>query len=187
MKLTKLLFALTCLLGLVASGFAQNIAQNIETGKNTATFGYLDPRTGLFHSLTRTPLSPEEKASITPTTGKLVFNVTITVSSALSTKAVIECDVAGGVADLTTGEFSNVALVTATRSGNTATCALTIPYSWDLATPTKDTVEFDLSVSATVGTLGTAGFYNETFTAPAVTMKVPANGTTTTEDVTTTI
>lgn len=182
MKLMKLLFAAICLLGLVASGFAQTT----ETQK-APVFGYMDAKTGLFHSLTRTPLSPEEAAAITPTTGKLVFNVTITVSSALSTSAVIGCEVVGGVADIATGEFSNVAGVTATRSGTTAKCTITVPYSWDLATPAKDTVEFDLSVSATVGTFGTASFYNETFSAPAVTMKVPANGTTTTQDITTTI
>jgi hypothetical protein len=183
MKLMKLLFAAICLLGLVASG----LAQTTETQKKTAVFGYMDPQTGLFHSLARTPLSPEEAAAITPTTGKFVFNVTITVNSALSTKAVIGCEVAGGVADLTTGEFSNVVAVTATRTGTTAKCTLTVPYSWDLATPAKDTVAFDLSVSATVGTFGSATFYNESFTAPEVTMKVPANGTTTTQDISTTI
>jgi hypothetical protein len=182
MKL-KLLFTAICLLGLVASGFAQNL----ETEKKTAVFGYMDPKTGLFHSLTRTPLSAEEAAAITPTTGKFVFVVTITVSSALSTSAVIGCEVAGGVADLTTGEFTNIVAVTATRTGTTAKCTLTVPYSWDLATPAKDTVAFDLSVTASVGTFGSATFYDETFTAPGVTMKVPANGATTTQDITTTI
>jgi hypothetical protein len=183
MKLMQRLFAVICLLGLVPSGFAQTA----EAQKKPAVFGYVDPQTGLFHSLTRTPLSAAEKASITPITGKFVFNVTITVSSALSTKAVIYCDVAGGVDDLTTGYFSNTVAVTATRSGNTATCALTVPYSWDLGSPTKDTVEFDLSVTASVGASGTQEYYYETYTAPAITSKVPANGATTTQDITTTI
>ena len=184
MKLMKLLFAAICLLGLVASGFAQNA----ETQKKTAVFGYMDSKTGLFHSLTRTPLSPEEAAAVTPTTGKFVFNVTITVASTLSTKAVIGCQVAGGIADVTSGDiFSNVVVVTATRSGTTATCTLAVPYSWDLASPAKDTVAFDLSVDATVGTPGTAAFYEETFDAPVITTKVPATGTTTTENIITTI
>jgi len=183
MKLMKLLFAVICSLGLLASGFAQTT----ETQKKTAVFGYMDPKTGLFHSLARTPLSPEEAAAIVPTTGKFVFNVTITVNSALSTKAVIGCEAVGGVADLTTGEFTNIVAVTATRSGTTATCTVTVPYSWDLATPAKDTVAFDLSVSASVGTLGSTTFYDETFTAPGITTKVPANGATTTENITTTI
>jgi len=102
MKLTKLLFVVACLLGLVAGGFAQNA----ETKETRGTFGYLDSKTGVFHRLTRTPL-PAEAPAITPTTGKFVFNVTITVSSALPTTAAIGCSVFGGVDDLTSGAFSN--------------------------------------------------------------------------------
>jgi len=181
MKLTKLLFVVACLLGLVAGGFAQNA----ETKETRGTFGYLDSKTGVFHRLTRTPL-PAEAPAITPTTGKFVFNVTITVSSALPTTAAIGCSVFGGVDDLTSGAFSNSVSVTATRSGNTATCTLNIPYSWDLANASKDTVNLDLTVNASASTTG-SGFYEEEFSAPVLTIKVPANGTTTTENITTTI
>lgn len=182
MKLMQRLFAVIYLVGLVTSGFAQTTESQQKT-----VFGYVDPKTGLFHSLARTPLSAVEKAAITPITGQFVFNVTIAVSSKLSTKAVIGCQVDGGVDDLKSGYFSNEVSVTATRSGNTAKCTLTVPYSWDLATPTTDTVVFDLSVSATLDTVGTQGYYYENFTAPSITSKVPANGATTTQDITTTI
>lgn len=181
MKSMKLLMIAVCVLGFVGGGFAQNV----ETNK-TPVFGYMDPKTGLFHSLTRQVRSAEEP-TISPTTGKFVFNVTITVSAGLSSSAVIGCTVAGGVADLTTGEFTNVVSVTAARSGRTATCTLNVPYSWDLAAPASDVVAFDLSVTAAVGKLGSASFYEESFTAPGITTKVPANGATTTEDITTTI
>ncbi len=180
MKLTRLLFAVACVMGIVAGGYAQN-AQSTKP-----EFGYMDRKTGMFHSLSR-PLPDAEAPAITPTTGKFVFNVTITVSSALPASAVITCVVSGGVADLTSGEFSNVAGIAAKRSGNTATCTVTIPYSWDLATPAKDVVQMDLQVDASVGTLGTSSFYEESFIAPAITAKVPANGTTTTENIATTI
>jgi hypothetical protein len=183
MKLVKLSFAVACLLTLVASGFAQTA----DASQSKKTFGYVDTKTGLFHPLTRAIQSEESRAAITPTTGKFVFNVTITVSSALPTSAVIVCEVVGGVADATSGEFSNDVVVTATRSGNTASCPVTVNYSWDLASPTKDTVEFDLTVTATTGTVGGENFSQETFIAPAVTAKVPANGATTTETVATTI
>jgi hypothetical protein len=180
MNRTKLLLAFGCLLALVTSAFTQNT-------QTRRTFGYVDSRTGIFHPLNRTPLSEEAAASITPTTGTFVFNVTITVSSALPTNAVITCGVGGGVDDLLTGDFSNDVQITAKRSGSTATCTVNVPYSWDLGEPTKDTVEMDLTVEATAGTSGSTGFYDEIFIAPAITMAVPKTGTTTTKDITTTI
>ena len=83
--------------------------------------------------------------------------------------------------------FTNVVGVAGKRTGNKATCTLNVPYEWYLGTPAQDTVAMDLEVVATVGTLGTSGFYEEAYNSPAVTMKVPANGTTTTENITTTI
>lgn len=179
MKLTKLLFTLTCLLGVVASGYAQTAEDQ------KPTFGYMD-KSGMFHPLNR-PIRDAETASITPTTGKFVFNATLTISPGLPTNAVIVCTVAGGVADATSGVFSNSVSVTATRSGSTATCTLNMPYSWDLASPSADVVRLDFVATAIVGTLGSQNFYEETFTAPAITSKVPANGATTTETVTSTI
>jgi hypothetical protein len=180
MKSMKWMFAVACLLTVVGSAFAQNA----ETKRN---FGYVDSKTGMFHPLNRTPLSDEILATITPTSGKFVFNVTITVSSALPTTAVISCGVNGFVDDLLTGDFSNFVEVTAKRTGNTATCTLTVPYEWYLGQPTKDIVEMDLTVDATAGITGTTGFYEETFSTPAITMAVPVTGTTTTKTITTTI
>ena len=182
MKFMKTLIAAAGFLALAAGSFAQTAASQ----ESAPTFGYMDAKTGMFHTLSR-PLPSAETPAVTPTTGKIVFNVTITISSALPASAVITCLATGGVADAATGEFSNVAAVTAKKTGTTATCTVSVPYSWDLATPAKDIVEFDLSVEATSGTLGSATFYEEAFTAPAITIKVPANGATTTETIATTI
>jgi len=182
MKSMKMLIAAAGFLALAAGSFAQTAASQ----ESAATFGYMDAKTGMFHSLSR-PLPSAETPAVTPTTGKFVFNVTITISSALPANAVITCLAAGGVADATTGEFTNVAGVAAKKAGTTATCALNIPYSWDLGSPAKDIVAFDLTVQATSGTLGSAAFYEEVFTAPGITLKVPANGATTTETIATTI
>ncbi len=187
MKSMKFLILILCLLGLVAAGVAQNAeVQKSPVAPSSSSFGYLDPKTGIFHSLVRQPRSVEEPA-ITPTTGRIQINVTITVAASLPANAVIECEAFGGVDDPTEGEFSNTFTITATRSGNKATCSMPIPYIWYLATPGSDTVVFDLEVSATAGTTGTAGYYSETFSAPQITMKVPANGAITVENVTTTI
>jgi hypothetical protein len=177
MKLMKLMLAISCLLTLVASALAQN-------SQNKRTFGYIDGKTGIFHPLNRTPLSAEAAAAITPTTGTFVFNVTIAVSSALPTSAVISCSVFGGVDDAA-GDFTNFVETTATRKGNTATCTVTVPYEWDLEDASKDIVDLDLEIDATASSA--TGGYEEDFDAPAITMAVPANGTTTTKTITTTI
>ena len=182
MKLMKAFFVVACLLTMVAGGFAQNT----ETQKKPV-FGYMNPKTGVFHSLSRPALSADAAAAIVPSTGTFVFSVTIAVSSALPTTATIGCSVFGGVEDTTSGGYENDASTTAKRAGNTATCTLTLPYSWDLANAAKDTVEFDLEVSASSGTIGSDDYYTEDFVAPAVTSKVPSNGTTTTEKISTTI
>jgi hypothetical protein len=178
MKSIKWMLVLSCLLAMVAGALAQN-------SQTRRTFGYIDGKTGIFHPLNRTPLSAEAAAAITPTTGTFVFNVTITVSSALPTTSVITCSIFGGVDDTETGDFSNFVETTATRKGNTATCTVTVPYEWELGDPSKDIVNLDLEVDASAST--STGSYEEDFDNPAITMAVPANGTTTTKSITTTI
>jgi hypothetical protein len=181
MKLSKLLFAVAGLLGFVASGFAQNV----ETKKTHGIFGYLDPKTGIFRSLTQREPRSAADAAITPTTGTFVFNVTITVSST-APKGPISCFVSASVDDPKEGGFTNYVAVPATVTGTTATCKLTIPYEWYLDTPSADKVYLDLSVSTVSAT--TKEDYSEGFSAPLLTLSsVPPSGTTTTETYTTTI
>jgi hypothetical protein len=178
MKLSKLLFAVAALLGFVASGFAQNM----EANKPKGILGYLDPKTGIFRSLTREVRSAADPAA-TPTTGTFVFNVTITVSST-APKGPIECEVFGGVDDAA-GDFTNEVTTVATVSGTTAKCTVSIPYEWDLDTPSTDKVALDLTVFT--DSSSTKGSYEESMSVPVYTGKVPANGATTTETITTTI
>lgn len=185
--MTKLLLMAMLIITAVATAAVGVGAQDTETVKQQRIFGYVDSKTGNFHALNRNLLSEEARAAITPTTGKFVVNVTIQVSSALPTNAVIACLVSAGVDDTTSGAFANVVVATATRSGNTATCKLNMPYSWSLANAAKDMVKLDLAVGAGTGKQGTNSFADESFTAPVMTIKVPANGATTTQNVTTTI
>jgi hypothetical protein len=101
MKFMKTLIAAAGFLALAAGSFAQTAASQ----ESAPTFGYMDAKTGMFHTLSR-PLPSAETPAVTPTTGKIVFNVTITISSALPANAVITCLATGGVADAATGEFS---------------------------------------------------------------------------------
>lgn len=62
--------------------------------------GYLDPRTGIFHSM---PLPDLQEAEVPPPTtfgGKFVFNFTITVSSTLASTAKIGCQATASLEDV---------------------------------------------------------------------------------------
>lgn len=179
----KQILILGFLLAVAASGWAQTAPDQ----KPHKIFGYVDEKTGTFQPLGHSHRGALLPPGVSPTTGTFIFNVTITVSSALPASATIDCFVAGGVEDALTGAFANEAGIVAKRSGNTATCTVKLPYSWELGDASADSVKLDLEVVALVGTIGSAEFSDEEFQAPVLTMKVPANGTTTTEDINTTI
>ena len=130
-----LLGVFACFLGLNINLWSQSIpAVN-------GIRGYLDPRTGIFHSI---PLPDLQEADVPPPAtfgGKFVFNFTITVSSTLASTAKILCEASASTEDAATLNFiTETASVTATRSGSTATCTVTIPYSWNLTSSSSDKV-----------------------------------------------
>ena len=93
--------------------------------------------------------------TITPTTGKIFVSFTITFASNIPSGDLISCGVStlvfdGGNSNL----FQDEAIRAGSRSGNTATCLVPIPYSWLLQTPGSDsiTVDFDVSVGGTGST-----------------------------------
>ena len=135
-------------------------------------------------------LTPEELAAASTTvTGKLVFTTTITLSSTFPAADVIACTGEAILVDLGSGgEIIETAAVAATRIGTTATCTVTIPYSWNLVTPTTDMVSvgFNINVPATPSTPA-ALLPNRLSRQGLGSIKVPANGTTTTFTVKATI
>lgn len=172
---------LACLLG-----FNMNLWSQSTPAVNGIR-GYLDPRTGIFHSM---PLPDLQGADVPPPTtfgGKFVFNFTITVSSTLASTAKIGCQATASLEDVVSLTSTlETASAVATRSGSTATCTVTIPYSWNLSSPTSDKVSLTYSIIA-----GAATTVNP---LPARTsehsfgpISVPANGATTTEPITATI
>src|SRR5262249_26294345 len=105
--------------------------------------GYLDPKTGIFHPAVR-PQAPNPDAPPPVTTnfaGKLVFNFTITVSSAFPATAELGCNAGAAVFDLGSGNaiIEEAGSAVARGSGSTVTCSVTIPYSWNLASSASDT------------------------------------------------
>lgn len=187
MKTTKFLFAIACLLALAASCFAQDATPGATTknapGIRAARAAAL--RALKAHDVNAADLPP---ATTTPTTGKFVFNIKIDVNPGLPTTAKIGCSASLATADTATADaFENDGVAVATRSGSTATCSITVPYGWFLATPTKDEVGIGVVIESETGTLGTPPYQVGTSTQELILTAVPANGATTTENITTSI
>ena len=179
---TLLLFA--CFLGMNASLCGQNAAaaRGIQ--------GYLDPRTGVFHTLPRHAEPDAEPPTLTTFAGKLVFNFTITVNATIAPTAKIACTAIASVDDNLTGgspmAFTESASALATRSGTTATCTVNIPYSWNLATGSTDHIMLSYYIQAPteIAVVTDALPARSTIVSDLGTIKVPATGTTTTETIT---
>jgi hypothetical protein len=96
--------------------------------------GFLDPQTGRF---TARPIAEVDRADTTYTgTIKLVF--AITIKSTIPTSDTIKCFAGITATDSTfTRDYLESASVSATRTGNAASCTVSVPYQWVLgASPT---------------------------------------------------
>jgi hypothetical protein len=127
-------------------------------------------------------------ASVPPTGGKFVINIAITIQSLLPASSIIACSVTASVGDLAlkpTLSIFEVASANATVTGTSATCTVTIPYSWPLATPASDSVGLSYYVTATAP--ATPNLLLRQTSQPITVITVPANGATTTQDVAATI
>jgi hypothetical protein len=76
----------------------------------------------------------------------------------------------------------------ATVNGSTATCTVTLPYSWPLASPSTDTVELSYEIQVFSPT-APYDAYDDRYSEHTInrSLPMPANGATTSIDVTTTI
>lgn len=162
-------------------------------GQNSATprgiRGYLDPQTGVFHALP-TPQVEDDDADRTVTTvgGKFVVNFTITVDSTIASTTKIGCNVEASFADSTNFITEQAGTAVTRGSGTTVTCSVTIPYSWKLSTASTDMVGLTYTItSPTEISTATLEYPLRISTQSIATIKVPANGATTTETVTATI
>jgi hypothetical protein len=132
------------------------------------------------------------QAALTTFGGTFVFKITITVKSTNLGTDTIACSAGVGVIDqnpttfVVTGTWEEGAAVAATRSGSTATCTVTIPYSWSLANGTTDTVNPDYAIEVP-GAAANPPLPSRFNSHSLSSMHVPANGTTTTITVAATI
>src|SRR5882724_6319915 len=150
--------------------------------------GTFDPKTSLF---TPTPAVMASNDTIAAAAavfgGKLTFNFTITVTSALPAADVITCTAEASVLDVAAGNpIIEEAETKATRSGTTATCAVTIPYSWSLTSASTDRMSLSYVIGGTGTTVATA-LPSRLSSQGLGSFAIPANGTTSTFTVKATI
>lgn len=173
MNFTKTVLFGLCLLGLSITGWSQSQNRTSVPGIP----GYLDARTGTFRPMPQQIESPDEVPA-NPITGKFVLNLTVTLQSTFPSTEVYSCGLSTEALDVSTSLFFlDDAEVSAKKSGNTLTCAITLPYSWALTNAGQDMVTITYTVSASNGT---AVLPTRLANHGVATIKVPPNGTTTT-------
>ena len=167
--------------------------------KQHRILGYWDDATGTFKPLQPSEAEADAEApAVTPRTGTLTFTITILAKSAVPKNGIVTCTGSAEVSDGSAG-FSSAEAVTGIAklsTGTTYTCPLTIHYSWALSTPATDMVSLAVEANIEEGFQVTATNATTTFVQPAAirsssqdvgTIKVPANGATTTETISITL
>ena len=180
--------ASSIVLGIACLCFSQlTLSQNPTKTGFYGIPGYFDPASGAFSPFNQ-PLVTENSlsaAAASPSTGKFVVNFTIAIRSSIPTAYPISCDVAAYTTEIdasyNVSMFNESASVVATRvSATSATCTVTIPYSWPLLSPSTDKVSLSYSIS-TQGT--TNALSSRTSNLSIGKIAVPANNATTTKTV----
>jgi hypothetical protein len=170
---TKTILVGLCLFGLSLTGWSQNANRPAVPGIP----GYLDARTGTFKPMPLTTPNEDEPPT-TPTTGKVVLNLTVTLETTFPTNEVYSCGLSATVFEVTTMlSFVDSLEVTATKSGSTLTCHVTLPYSWALGSAATDTMGISYTVNAAAPSPGLPLRLAEHGIAN---IRVPPTGTTTT-------
>ncbi|MGH6872981.1 MAG: hypothetical protein ACREHE_15910 [Rhizomicrobium sp.] len=156
-------------------------AQGARSDPHMGVFGLLNPD-GTFKPLTTPQFAPAALSAKT-WNGTLTATITISVASTLPSGTTVHCGLnasVGGVAP--NGAVDSVYendQVTATGSGSTLTCHLSIPYQWLLFASTaaaelRDTVQVGYQVIAV-----NASGDGRLTTASIATLSLPAPGVTT--------
>jgi hypothetical protein len=138
-----------CLFGLLATGWSQNSTNTVTPGIP----GFLDPQTGYFKPMPLGPGADIDLANTSQTSGKLILTLTTTLTTSFPTSESFSCGLNATVSDVTSGlTFSDTIFITATKTGNTLTCTVTLPYAWDLVSPTQDVMLVLYTINAINGT-----------------------------------
>lgn len=128
-------------------------------------------------------------------TGTIQLTISAHLVTPVPSGGAVICSLGASVIDISTtgtidNEVSEEAETKATVSGSTATCLVKIPYSWYLPNVSHDTVSLGYSISIIGSTTSVTGVLTRSSSglipgAPSI--KVPANGATTSFTVSTTL
>jgi hypothetical protein len=194
MQIRKLTVLSLFILGLALAPFSfGQFAKPPQTPHRV--LGYYDPVAGTFSPVHRST-DEVDAATTTTETGELIIKFTITVKSAIPKNGVVGCTASADAGDAASEHDERATGVATLVSGSTYTCSAIIHYSWLLATPTTDkitlagsaTIDYGYQVTATNGAAilvqAIEGRGSDT-SIPSI--SVPANGATTTVDVSVTL
>lgn len=187
-------FAVLSLLALLFASLSFGQVANHESHR---VLGFFDPATGAFEPLSAGLQS--EAPPVAATTGTLTFKFTINAKSGLPKNAVISCSANVLVTDSSGFNATERGVGIATLvSGTTYSCTATIDYSWLLTSASTDKITVqDVSASVLYGYQATATNGTAIVVEPVsgrtssqssiAPFNVPANGATTTENVSITL
>jgi hypothetical protein len=148
MKAKSILIGL-CLFGQLTAGWSQNSTNAVTPG----ILGVLDPQTGFFKPMPLVHDVDIDSTAAPATAGKIVLTLSATLTTTFPTSESFSCGLNATVADVTSGLlFVDTISITATKVGGTLKCTVTLPYSWDLTSPTLDTMDVSYTINATNGT-----------------------------------
>jgi hypothetical protein len=176
MRISKLLLIGMCCLVAAPAVWGQAATSQSHQG----ILGFLDPQTGAFRLIQPAAEDNAEPPALTTFTGTITVTITVTLKTAGLSSVV--CSATTSVEDgITTGSprsFFEQDTVAGTGSGGTRKCALSIPYSWGLATQSSDTMTTSYTVTGSGATATTPPIRSSSL-SPLDSRKVPANGATT--------
>ena len=183
--MTKQSLRILALTGAVLSLSSAVFAQ--QTKADQPEVGVYNPKT---HTFTTRPHRLVVPDAVSPKiyTGTFKFDMTVKLVTPVASGQELICSATAGVDDYdsSNGTFYNIydedAATVAKVSGSTATCTVSIPYSWSLEYATTDAISYGYTLeivpSSTSSSLIDFGYRTHTSEVPSG--KVPAAGATTT-------
>lgn len=170
MKIAKLIFVcLFCFVALSPLSWSQSQPNPSNQKQGAPTIpGVFDPRTGMFtaHAQSAAPAA----VATTNVLARLIFNFNIRndQQGGGPTHCYVSLQTQGDAA----GYYDESAQSTATNGGTS--CSVTLLFSWDLATPTTDTIRVTYGVSSNGEDANGNGPYRSTYHEIAP-IPVPSN------------
>jgi hypothetical protein len=172
------------IVGMVVCALTSQLSWSQEASPAGANerLGYFNVSTGAFRPLGQVgDFDSDSVAAANPQTGTIIVNFTVTIRSTIPAASPISCNVSAIVTDISSAGVNLItesATVNGTRTGNTARCTVTIPYSWMVLNLATAQMSLNYSLSG-----GKAPALIRSSSGSIANIPVPANASTTTQTV----